>query len=722
MRHELRTSLHFPIYELRPMLSYFKVEKPSGLSYMLLLFFSELRRSTIKLPNLFANFGIPESLHALLAKEIETLVESGVVKVKSGTYIRQDFNGYALNHFSLTPLGKEQLKKQRIPTHAKERFEKQLFYLPHYEQYALSINGKLGNASDSPLPRSLYDRHEKYSEESLKAFLKNTPNREVRPDKLSQDDVLHEAKLPEGFGATLKQEKYDFTLSTDMVTADIVFEDEHKTKFFNENYIPEILQDALKLKKKFTFPEGIKAFNRDLGTLDVKSIDFPKNFKTKLNKHTLTFVPKSSPLHSKENVAQGKRIDQALGETLKGAHIYWDKTGMTAYLGCEVTMKLRNLEKRITVPLTVVARLDESQVIALKKAFEKLLNESEHSKAFALAMAADRIDSEEDYVSQLFHQITPSMSVDELDMLLKAHGDILKDKPFVREHLMKTASKKLNDLNPDSLEHTLSEIRTLNDHLGHQSKISPETILEHYQYESKQNALDIYNTLNRYGFTNKVVFETLGIPERLMKSIIEGNPIPVDSKEADAFNRFNALFHPMCKQLKMTSPHDYDSSALQANPDKHIKTMNQLENAYNKIKAHAKDAPEEFDVLENYMRQFGGIKEVLIQLKNQRQRSQSSNEPIRIDFEMMSEVEIVATIAVRLERKLSKLTHTKDKRLEAMIDAALKSKRITSKAHETLHQFRIQRNQVLHHGKAITLTRNDLERITEIINGMEEPS
>ncbi len=287
-KFKLDFSMQFPFFELKELVTYSEVKKPSGITYILLVLIRESKGKNDRLSTVLENFGIPKTLHYVFAENILYLINQGILE--DNDFNVNQFGEYRIGDFKFTPKGEKIFAEESIPTGINKDIKLAVYYNIALNELSLKINTDLE-------PRPLMDSA-------------------ITPEFMSQfsceKDVESFLNLQKGKGIGIKKEevitdvaqlennnwvaKYDPEITINGNNVDITFDNPVLQKFFEKYYSKDIINKAISYKSKYRFSSAYKDNLRlnDYDSSKIVNVYIPKDINEILKQKSQLIVSKGN--------------------------------------------------------------------------------------------------------------------------------------------------------------------------------------------------------------------------------------------------------------------------------------------------------------------------------------------------------------------------------------------------------------------------------------------
>lgn len=249
-KFKLETSLQFPLFKIRELVSFSEVKKPSGIEYILLVLIGESKNKNSKLASLLESFGISKSLLYLFADSIQYLMDQDILQEID--FEKSQFEEFKIEQFKFTERGKKIFAEESIPTGINKEIKIDVFYNIALKELSLTIDPYLE-------PKPLMDCA-------------------ITPDFINQfpceRNIENFLNLKKGKGIGVKKEeiitsieeikkenwviKYDCIMNISGDKIEIKFDDLVLQNFFDDYYTKGMVNQAVLYKNKFKFKSSYK--------------------------------------------------------------------------------------------------------------------------------------------------------------------------------------------------------------------------------------------------------------------------------------------------------------------------------------------------------------------------------------------------------------------------------------------------------------------------------
>lgn len=251
----LETSLQFPAFRLTELVSYSIVRKPSGVAYIVLVLIRDSKQRTMRMADALINFGVPERLHHIFMSAINDLIHQGLITFYYGELISASaFSSSRISDYSFTPKGEKIFADGYIPAtdESGKPIEKEtkvdIYYDVAMNSFCLKFPAELEGRplKDASLTPEFFDKFSVTKSEEDFISASKGPAIGIKKEEIVTGV---ETQARENYTV-----KYECDIEIDGDKGRIVFDDKALQAFFENNYEPAIVNNALLLKSKYRFP------------------------------------------------------------------------------------------------------------------------------------------------------------------------------------------------------------------------------------------------------------------------------------------------------------------------------------------------------------------------------------------------------------------------------------------------------------------------------------
>jgi len=711
---KFETSFAFPLIKMNTLITYTEVEKPTGISYFLLVLINEYSDKSVKISHLLKQFGVPNDLHELFADEIQTLLKAEIITTEHN-YNKSYFQEYPLGKFQFTMKGKKVFLDEAIPSNINKTLKQVVYYNPALNQLALTVDRDYGNINGSVLGEPFFKQFSYPDNDLLEEYYGAKKGNGL---SIKKEEII--------LSAYLQSIDYNFItypvtiLIEDNDQISFEFEDVKLKTFFEKHYTKEMIKDLIQVKNKFKFtvPETIQT---KLSTVaQYKQIYLPEIIKQKLNEKSLIDVNLDRyPTNNAKLTYTSNSILANINPAFAFVKMV-DLNHAYGYIPAGITLN-SDIFGPIQLKLLIEIALDNPQVgailgdiVAQYKVF--IYDDNEPWNYKSLLLLCKMSNSLELIHSKIDYWIK-DLSKDGQITVLGRVKDKSINEPLVYEYIKKKGlslfESYFNDINIDNLENKL----TNSSWIQKANKLSDIQVLESLFNKidiSRKNKIKLYNLLETLGYQTE---DILTFMQDMIVDIIN------DSTTSNGLSKLKMTLDNALKSLQsitgIKDPHNYAMKDVIQKMDfiDHYKVFSESFKGLSFIEKYNKEL---FTVYKDFDRLFLNLNDLFVTEKNALGNPKAINEKL-IDSKINAGDFLGAV--TNLYVKLSSICKSKfniDGDFIQMIQRLEKKDYINKEETAVLHQFRQYRND-LEHANEIkkALDKKDLLAVKSIVFKLE---
>lgn len=704
---KIETSFPFPILKVGSLVTYTKVEKPSGISFIILVLINEPQFKNQKLSDLLVQFGVPVDLHSVFADEVQRLINELAIIECVYTYGSNLFSEYKLGDFFFTEKGKKIFKDEMIPSDLPIEGQFHVYFNPAKNELFFDTKElKLANLDSSALSKSFAAQFDYKNESELEDYLNSIKGIGI---KIKKEELITKVSL-------MDQEyfytKYDGTLVFKPVkgTLDFLFDNKALNTFYNQYFTPKIIQESLCLKNKFKAKGVVNSiYSIDKENITYKTID---TYDEILSKKTGVVITKGNyqPTSGTLTITE-KTIVDSFDKSTETIH-FFDSNTVVGYAPVNTTWNLEKIPGTIQLPLLIEQSLTPAEINTLLEALPS--KSSNYSIAYVrtlislLTMMGKVPLLEEKLAGLLESPLTERIKrLEEI----KNTQVMTSIKPWMTIQVQICFDEYFTNIPLDSLSSFLNNGQWMIRFLG-----TPQSILIRKIIDSNPKALkeELLMSLESNGFSVKDILREINIMEPLMNAVLQNNPLPIKGPFGQTLE---SLRQSLSGLKTLTGIKNSTEVLIKENLDTtvFIATYSGFKKLKEELANFRNYAPNEFVILDQYGVNFNYIHDAI----REGQKAESNPKDINKKniLEKIQKREFLSAMVfmgVKLEWIFLK-QYLLNGTLESSIDQ-LRDDKILSRFVKDLHEFRIMRNQFVHPGSKVPdPTLEQLQRWVNII-------
>ena len=711
---KFETSFAFPLIKMNTLITYTEVEKPTGISYFLLVLINEYSDKSVKISHLLKQFGVPNDLHELFADEIHALLKAEIITTEYG-YNKSYFQEYPLGKFQFTMKGKKVFLDEAIPSNINKTLKQAVYYNPALNQLTLTVDRDYGNIDTSVLGEAFFKQFSYPDNDLIEEYYGTKKGNGL---SIKKEEIILSAIL----------QNIDYNFITYPVTILIEendqigfeFEDMKIKAFFEKYYTKEMIKDLIQVKNKFTFtiPETIQT---KLSTIaPYNHIYLPEAIKQKQNEKSLIDINLDRyPTNNAKLSYTSKPILAKINSAFAFVKII-DMNHAYGYIPAGITLS-SHIFGPIQLKLLIEMSLDNPQVKAIlgdlvDQYKEFVYDDNEPWNYKSLLLLCKFSNSLPLIHSKIDHWMINLSNDDQISILGK-----IKDKSvneplvydFIKKKGLSLSDAYFSDINLDNLEVKLNN----SGWIYKANKLSDIQVLQTIFSKmdvSKLNKIKLYNTLESLGYQSE---DILTFMKDFVLDIIN------DNKSSNGLSKLKLTLDNALKTLQsitgIKDPHNYAMKDVFQKTDfiDHYKVYSESLKSLSFIEKYNKGL---LSVYNDFDRLFSNLNDLFVIERNALGNPKAINEKL-IDSKINSG-DLLSAVT-NLYVKLSYICKTKlniNEDFVQMIQTLEKKDYIDKDETAVLHQFRQYRNDLEHANEVKkALDKKDLQAVKSIVFKLE---
>ncbi len=691
MKKSIETSLPFPAQQIMVDIDYKKVEKPSGVSYFLLVLISETKNRMENISKLLVRFGVPESLHDIFAAEMDHLIAHNIITANKGTYDARLFSGYEIGHFEMTQLGQKIFADEVIPTGETITKSVKVWYDPRTGTYSTAYGRKAGSIEKNTLTEAFCKSFEKENDDDLRQFIEARKNVDFG---LKREEAITDIKVRQidHMFAT-----YDVAFSLDTEGfATVSFEDEHSARFAKEHYDSAFIQKSMDVKKKFqTNKENMF---KDIGIQtyeQVSNLILPRDLEEASQKTGSFVIARKSTYVNQDAIVDSKILPNYPDAIC--ALINKPGKAQVLTLG-RCAFDMPDIGWNIKMNLVVEETLGEHESENLLEHALSFVPNQYSKGSLSHLIRLLNLTSQQDKVIRRFELFFPEQDEDIMNVLkeIKTEGMTLPG-PFLeiyRKQALKLVDNMLGTIRIDNLDVLIPSLKWLYT----QTKASEAEQIAAIASQFKVSDVEmprLYNALVSQGYEIRDVLSFFNVFDHYAGQVFDKTPI--DSRDNDMATDFSQIQSGYTTMLELLGINDYTDLITREdiNNELFTKTYVATMRVVNKLSTYRK-LSKHFETIMNAMDKFHSISDVLSVETKALTDPESITRKMVETFRRTSEYfKMVIYLSVKLEYVLGSLLGYKT-RFQVMIKDAHKKGLYTRDEKDLLDRMRVYRNNLVH--------------------------
>lgn len=716
MSYNIETSFAFPIIRLNTIIKSTKVEKPTGVSYFLLVLINENKDKTTVLVDTLRTCGVPEDLQSLFADELQTLINLEIISVKGNRYNKQNFVKYKIADFKFTTKGKKIFLEESIPLGHNEEVKQPVFYNVALDKLYINENNHLRDSSQSILDDKFFSKIKTPNEKTLESFFNTQKSRQI---PIKAEEVILDVKVQtfdQGF------DTFDFFINiyeNDTVSFD--FADSKLQKYFEKNYNNEMITKGILLKNKFIFYVPTTYYSKLSDHLPILNIYRPKDAEKCYSRAAHLNIYQEG--YESINNKLAYQNDQVLNSIYKNSAFMKIVSLERGYVFIPTYLKLNNdIFGEIKLSVLIEKELSKEEIkqafIAMTDLFTAYDANKENPFNYKNLIELCKLDKTNKTIISKVNDFIGESNETGIVTLEKIKDDSVGNPEiytFVKSKSLELYRSLFKNVTLDNLEHYailtnwIARLNKLSE--GEQLKVIFDNLVLKTQNE-KVATFKILENLN-FKPANLVLF---------MKEIPQ---LFYNDKESnsDYANEIQLLFNQKNELQKLTNISDLQNYIISdhINRKTYMTTYKSFTKTYAGLMYLKDYLIDEFVELERYNKIFKDLNELY-----QKEEELALN-PHKIDKKTLLNVIKTSTVLTATAYIYVKLSHVAKKTfvykgdIYNFVDKLYHDKKITKDEQHLFHKFRMYRNDLGHANiQRVRLTAEELNAVVEIIFRLEQ--
>ncbi len=722
MANKLKTSCPFPVIKYDIDIKYTEVEKPSGVSYILLVLIRDSINKKEKLSDVLRQFSIPLDLVNLFADEVQRLLQLGIIEMVSLNYTPLYFNEYEISSFRFTEKGNKVFSEGAIPTGNEGVKRCEVYYNPVTNTYCKQKEGRICSIESNALGGVFMDR----------VAIDVSGMEDYVVAKQTQFGIKKEEKI---LDVTIKDREDCALLLDDNMEVlfsdsgmDISFPNKQQESFAQKYYDLNIFEKVLSVKKKFRFDESVEKylFKCEQSTELIKSSTLLvpediKKIKTKKSKLAIcldNFINNinSDLILNNEGVnfeTYGLSSNNVIATLI-------DDNGATIYLPCNIAFSSNKFTGVCSVNLLVEKNIDRNNCVSLlKNLFDKTLSDGYSQEATNVIKILSKLSKNEEIAIKYTEKSLLSLANadDKATRLLEIAnllGLVSGYDKYVKELGSTLFNQLIGEMTIDNFVFKNGIIKKLGDKLGMKSIDLLNLYKSKFQNESREV---LYFALTSAGYSTNEALSIANVVEQYASNVINENLIINNNELANEFDIYKNSLINIKQLVGINNTVDYainDSIDM----DKFFSYFDIFITKHSALLKYEIFAQTQFNELKKYVAIIAPIFDVLQIEKN------ATKEPDKITKNYIEKkinkgdlkgavIELVIKLQFSIAKKLG-AKETEDVYL--LIDKMKAKKFINEQQKDTLHNLRQCRNGFVHPDrKQISYSKQLVEQWAETV-------
>ena len=696
----IKTSCPFPLLKYDAKISYNKVQKASGIAYIILELIQKSPDGSEKITDVLKRFGIPYDLYYIFAEEIHSLIEKGILMTDiNPSYVKsaKHFEEMKLNYFKLTPDGRKMFAEGFIPSSEKGKKNVAVTYSPVTRRFALETAKNSPKIETSFLGGDFISRVH-YDVSGMEEYLNSVKNHASVGIK-NEEMIISVDPGEAAVHLAPKKENLEINIYDDGVEFALATTDE--TVFFNEYFSADLMSKGMLVKDKYKFDFTVPSVIWDAS--EISGIYIPDDIKFCINQKCRVFLSRGNTPMVCNKSDLSFTGDEALLNMLdeKAEFALLDNNGCKYYVPCNVAFNCKNFDGVFTIQLLLEKNARQEGFISVVRELASDGYEAEFSDSGAkvISYVAEALNDYE-YLNGYSNKKLSECKSDEerISLLIKLNSAFLKHNEWIP--CFSSLSKELFTRYTESTD--LENVAFKNTILTPLRKAMNMPKSEYISalanpLSKKESAELVYQALEGADFSESEILAIVNVIERYSAYVLSRSPIDKTNEIARKFALLNSNLWKLCDMLGVEDPNDY-TLRDDYNADDFLDAFATYRTANESIKKYEAYAKANYAQLKRIEAIITPVQELIAIERT------ASEHPENITRKFIDEQISRAKYSVAISNLLIKAQYDlriligddAKKEADKIIEQAYVHGIINEKAKDLLHRLRICRNGLQH--------------------------
>lgn len=694
----IKTSCPFPMLCYPVTVRYNEVRKASGIAYILLELMQQSAMREENIGTVLLRFGIPADLHYLFAKELSSLVATGIVETVIGaSYIERPeyFGEMRMGDFSLTAKGRKMFAEGAIPTGEERAKKADLFYRPATRKYEYYCPQSYAPLHTSFLGESFLDAVA-CDVSDMEDYIRSTKDKVG----LKKEELVAGISYEEPKKLAVKTED-NLSIEIGRYGVRFVFESTDEQAFFQKYYSSALMSAGMLMKNKYKFPIEVPTVNFE--TIKADNLYIPDEAKKQAERPCRIFL-----CRGRLDVARtdnGLRFANA-GELLDILNPNAE-FALLDLAGCKYDSPLN-----VRIPCKDFDDVFELQMLVETTAdgdtFDKLLwtilqrcyAEEITSESGKIVLYVAEVKKSPEYLRKYATVKVAQAATEEekIEVLLKIniafekHPDWKASFAELSEDIFNEYVEKVDLTSALERYSVISPLRRAMD-------MSDAEFISRFSktMREKESPELVYQALESLSLDEQLILPLTNVVEPLMNALLERTRIDGTTELEQKYALLSSNLWKLCDMLGIEDLTDY-SLRDDYNVDAFFDVFSTFENARKSVEKYRKYAKEQYEMLDRYTAVFAPVQEVLSIERTAAEHPEKITEK-HIDEQIARGRfnTAVSNLFMKAQYDLRRMLSI-DSSFSAndLIDEAKTKKAISREAADSLHKLRMCRNSLQH--------------------------
>ncbi|MCD8208009.1 MAG: hypothetical protein LUD72_08745 [Bacteroidales bacterium] len=706
---EYKLNCPFPVPAYIAHITYREIKKPSGFAYILLELIDNSSAVKGRISDVLQEFGIPEDLHYIFAKEMVSLMSSGVVQsyFYDKDSIVKYFGMLKIEDFSMTNTGREFFKEQAIPTGDNKYLSVPVYYNVVKDKFSTQSNSEI-YIDDSPLAgdTSLFERIEKnintdavedlVEEQKTQIGLKKE-EKVIPPVKIDKDRWLV-TKSGKNMTLTFSCDGLSFSFNSDL-------ENNFAFKYYDTENFGSIISGNPGLK----FSDNIRRGHVHFENLDFIDLFIPGEIQSVANRPCSLYVGIASDDFSFKSEGVTACIENeyseallsVLGENVLFAH-FTDDGECHYYVANSFDVPCDKPDGRINVNLILSYAATDSQKAAFLRALKDICMDEDVSPDYGgVIVYLDKIgfgvgDNCREYTDRKLEKASNSES--KIELFLKTIDAISGGNKA--DEILPDTGRKLYDgfISDTSIQNVGYKYQILKD-LVKRLNITQRDHVSNLasKFVTDDNAMESYETFINMGVSQNIVLSSVNVIKAYVQCVLN-NEETVGGELARKFDSIRTYVWALNDMLGIKSYKGEIPNEDGYDANRFITVCGNMEKAFGGLKGYRDFDKIGFGQIDAYLEIYVPIRDTLV-IEREAQKNVANVNRKYID-DLISKGRLndaVCNLFIKLQDILAKMLKM-NVGLGGfkLIEEASNRKVISNKVKQDLHELRLCRNKLQH--------------------------
>ena len=608
---KIKTSCPFPMLEYKVDVLYNEVRKASGIAYIILELIQKSAMGNEKIAEVLKRFGIPSDLHYMFAKELSSLVASGILDTRiNSSYIDniKYFEQMTLDLFELTAKGEKMFAEGAIPTGQEKAKTTPVFYSPVTRKFDLVCTQSYAPIETSFLGEDFLDKVQ-YNVSGMEEYLKFVQTK----IGLKAEEMIINVTYQEPKKLAAKAEE-NLTITIDAEGMDFGFATSDEKAFFGSYYSSALMSAGMLMKDKYKFDISVPTV--DFNTLKVDNLYIPSDAGKQAARPCKLFIGRGVHGYSRTDNVLRYENDGIYLDILddKAEFALLDNAGCKYYLPLNVRIPCKTFGDVFEIQLLIETVASDEQFKRILQAI--YLDCYEHSSSSessqTLAYVATVLQDAE-LLNKYTQKKLSELGTDEdrIDLLLRLNTAFAKCEgwnAYFAEIARDIFARYIQTVELESIIFKNTVLTPLRKAMDMPESEYISALAE--PLKKKESAELVYQALDSASFTESEILAVVNVIELYATRVLERTPIDGATELAGKFALFSGNLWRLCDMLGVENPSDYTLKD-DYNIDEFFNTFATYSKAKKEIEKYKAYANKSFIQLDRFDSIFNPVQEVL---------------------------------------------------------------------------------------------------------------